>query len=71
MMLIAFHMIQVKGCPLQVIMLMIKMLLGEHTFLEGHSSLMLMSYHANIFKRLIMLLSSCVPNFEAIFMIPC
>jgi hypothetical protein len=59
MMLIAFHMIQVKGYPLQVIMLMIKMLLGEHRFLEGHSNLMLMSYHANIFKRLIMLFSSC------------
>ena len=41
---ITFHKIQVKGCLLQVIILMIKMQLEEPIFLEGHSNLMHMSF---------------------------
>ena len=43
-------MIQVKGCPLQFIMLMIKIQLGGHKFVEGHFNLMLMSFQKGKLK---------------------
>src|SRR5436189_6275282 len=39
-----FHMIQVKGTPLKVILLMIKMQFEEHIFLKVHSNLIHMFF---------------------------
>uniref|UniRef100_A0A0A9FVX4 Uncharacterized protein n=1 Tax=Arundo donax TaxID=35708 RepID=A0A0A9FVX4_ARUDO len=41
---IAFHKIQVKGCPFKIILLMIKMQFEEHIFLKVHSNLMHMIF---------------------------
>jgi hypothetical protein len=42
---IAFHMIQVKGCPLKIILLMIKMQFVEHILLEVLANLIHMIFH--------------------------
>ena len=47
MIAVAFHMIQVKGCQFQVILLMIKMQLEGHIFLMVHTNLI----HMNLRKE--------------------